>query len=96
MGRRLASKGSHAPLGTTANLGAARAAPAGTPVGGTQTRGASGGAESQSSESSHRLRDSRAARESRALRDSDARSSPPGNLYSADEKASSASSEDSP
>ena len=72
----------------------------GTPVGGNQSRGASGGAESQSSESSQSQRDSRAARESRALRDSDARSSPPSNLYSAlpndDESVSSAASEDSP
>ena len=78
----------------------ARAVSVGTPVGGMQSRGASGGAESQSSESSQSQRDSRAARESRALRDSDARSSPPGNLYSAlphdDESVSSASSEDSP
>ena len=60
----------------------ARAVSVGTPVGGTQSRGASEGAQSQSSDSSHSQRDSRAARESRALRDSDARSSP-GNLYSA-------------
>ena len=77
----------------------ARAVSVGTPVGGSQSRGASGSSESQSSESSNSQRDSRAARESRALRDSDARSSPPGNIYSAlphdDDSVSSASSEDS-
>jgi hypothetical protein len=61
---------------------AARAAPAGTPVGGTETRALSGGAGSLSSGSPHSApRDSRAARESRALRDSDA--SPSGNLFTA-------------
>ena len=53
---------------------AARAAPAGTPFGGTETRASSEGAGSLSSGSPHSApRDSRAARESRALRDSDAR-----------------------
>jgi len=61
---------------------AARVAPAGTPVGGTETRASSGGAGSLSSGSPHSApRDSRAARESRALRDSDAR--PSGNLFTA-------------
>ena len=78
----------------------ARAVSVGTPVGGSQSRGASGSSESQSSESSNSQRETRAARESRALRDSDARSSPPGNIYSAlphdDDSVSSASSVDSP
>jgi hypothetical protein len=65
----------------------------------TGTSGASGGAESHSSESSHGApRSSRATRKSRTPRNSDTRSSPSGNLFDAlshdDASVSSASSQD--
>jgi len=65
----------------------------------TGTSGASGGAESHSSESPHGApRSSRATRKSRTPRNSDTRSSPSGNLFDAlshdDASVSSASSQD--